>query len=456
MKMPIVITPVTRPTNAAVPSGPSPPTVGKIALSRGSPIIMNPSQRTVATAAMTTRRFRCRTMPADASRRLQPAVASRARSGTWWNSARVGASVEHPELRGRNQADRHFVTVHRLPVDPPKGHRADVLGDVDDLEDVTRPHAVLLEERQQARVLFRLLGHAQDGDRAAARRIGHPIAGGAVGRVAVARDRVAVRTGRRAAEQLVDAVGDPVAQRVLEVMCLLIGLRPAKPDHLGQQPLGQRVASECALGGLAATIGEGQLAGLAINRDELLPHEASDHLGDGRRAHAEALGQARRDHRLPLAVHVADRHQVLGRGLARFPGAQCVRHSSILERARVRSSSEFAGAGPMRTRGRPRPPRTARSAAVIPRVCRAGLVDVWAGCPIRSSRCLAAEATCLGRSQPSAGPARDGAQCRCARRRRPATAVNTTPAASSAALAASSVKSAPAVGCRRSTAVSGS
>ena len=231
-----------------------------------------------------------------------------------------------------------------------------MLGDVDDLEDVTRPHAVFLEERQQAGVLLRLLGHAQNGDRAAARRIGHPIAGRAVGRVAIARDRVAVRAGRRTAEELVDAVGDPVAQRVLEVMCLLIGLRPAEPDHLGQQPLGQRVAPEGPLGGLTATIGESQLAGFAVNRDELLPHEAGDHLGDGRRAHAEALRQARRDHRLPLAVHVADRHQVLGGSLARLPGAQCVRHSSILERARVRSSSEFAGAGPMRTRGSQRPP----------------------------------------------------------------------------------------------------
>ena len=231
-----------------------------------------------------------------------------------------------------------------------------MLGDVDDLEDVPRPDAVLLEERQQPRVLLRLLGDSQDRHRAAARRIGQRNAGRALRRVAVARDRVAVRAGRRAAEQLVDAVGDPVAERVLEVMSLLIGLGPAEADHLGQQPLGQRVASEGALGGLAAAIGEVQLARLAVDRNKPLPAEARDHLGDGRRAHAEPLGQARRDHRLPLAVHVADRHQVLGRGLGRFAGAQCVRHSSILECARVRSSSEFAAADRSRTRGRQRPP----------------------------------------------------------------------------------------------------
>ena len=86
MKMPSVITPVTSPTKAAVPSGPSPPTVGKIELMSGSPIIMYASHRTVATAAMTTRRFRSRTMPPDASRRPQRVAASRARSGTRWNS----------------------------------------------------------------------------------------------------------------------------------------------------------------------------------------------------------------------------------------------------------------------------------------------------------------------------------------------------------------------------------
>ena len=87
---------------------------------------------------------------------------------------------------------------------PTEGHRADVLGDIDDREDVAGPHAVLLEEREQPRVLLGLLGDPQDRHVLAGPRLGERSAGRPLGRATVARDRVAVRAGRRAAEELVD------------------------------------------------------------------------------------------------------------------------------------------------------------------------------------------------------------------------------------------------------------
>jgi hypothetical protein len=62
------------------------------------------------------------------------------------------------------------------------------------------------------------------------------------------------------AEQFVDPVGHPIAERMLQVMGLLVCLRPSETDDLGQQPLGERVAAERALGGDPALIGEVQLA----------------------------------------------------------------------------------------------------------------------------------------------------------------------------------------------------
>ena len=111
-------------------------------------------------------------------------------------------------------------------------------------EDAPRPHRVLLQEGEQPRVLLRLLGHAQDGDLLAGAGVAQRDTRRALGRAAVARDGVAVRAGGRVAEQVVDAIGDPFGQRVLQVMRLLIGLGPAQAHHLGQQPLAEGVAAK--------------------------------------------------------------------------------------------------------------------------------------------------------------------------------------------------------------------
>ncbi len=132
------------------------------------------------------------------------------------------------------------------------------------------------------------------------------------------RDRVAVRARGREPEELVDPVGDAVAEGVLEVMGLLIGLRPAEPDDLGEQPLGERVAPERALRGRATRIGQVQVSGLLVDAHEVLADETRDHLAHRGRAVPHPLGEPRRDDRLPLGLHVAHGHQVLGRGFRRL------------------------------------------------------------------------------------------------------------------------------------------
>ena len=69
---------------------------------------------------------------------------------------RVGAPLEHPELRGSNEPDRDLVPVHRLPVDPPQGHRADVLGHVHDVEDELPANALAKIDRQVETLIISL------------------------------------------------------------------------------------------------------------------------------------------------------------------------------------------------------------------------------------------------------------------------------------------------------------
>ena len=86
-----------------------------------------------------------------------------------------------------------------------------------------------------------------------------------------------------------------------------------------------------------------RLARLGVHAQQVLSDEPGHHLADRRRAHAQALGQARGDHRLTLAVHVPDHHEVLGRR-ARWLGARYLglRHRPILEGPGVSSFAEPA------------------------------------------------------------------------------------------------------------------
>ena len=42
----------------------------------------------------------------------------------------------------------------------------------------------------------------------------------------------------------IDLIGDPIAEGMLEVVRLLVGLRPAETNDLGQQPFRQGMAPE--------------------------------------------------------------------------------------------------------------------------------------------------------------------------------------------------------------------
>ena len=83
----------------------------------------------------------------------------------------------------------------------------------------------------------------------------------------------------------------------------------------------------------AAGIGQVELSRVRVDGQQAFPDQASDHLAHRRCADPQALRQPRSDHRLPLAVHVADRHQVLGGSLGRLPRGARLRHGPILAAA---------------------------------------------------------------------------------------------------------------------------
>ena len=66
----------------------------------------------------------------------------------------IGAPGQHAKLGGRHQTQGDLSAVIGSSVDPAQGHGADVLADIGDVEGVAGSHAVLLEEGQQASVLF--------------------------------------------------------------------------------------------------------------------------------------------------------------------------------------------------------------------------------------------------------------------------------------------------------------
>src|SRR5688500_8409263 len=72
---------------------------------------------------------------------------------------RIGPAGEHPQLGGGDQAERHLPPIGGS-VRTPQGHGADVLRHLAHHEAVPGANAVLLEEREQARVLLRLLRDA--------------------------------------------------------------------------------------------------------------------------------------------------------------------------------------------------------------------------------------------------------------------------------------------------------
>ena len=107
-----------------------------------------------------------------------------------------------------------------------------------------------------------------------------------------ARDRVAVRARRRAAEEAVHRLLDGLAHDVLPLAGLVVGLGPRQVQDVGEEALGEAVPAH-DLGGEQLPVG-GEADAL-VGLDEALGLEAAHHLADGRTADVEPLGDARLD-----------------------------------------------------------------------------------------------------------------------------------------------------------------
>ena len=102
-----------------------------------------------------------------------------------------------------------------------------------------------------------------------------------------ARDRVAVRTGGRVAEQPVDRLLDVVAHHVLPLAGLVVRFGPRQRQHVGQEALGEAVPAHHTLGELDAARGE---LDHAVVGEQALRFESLDHLAHCWAADQEPIG----------------------------------------------------------------------------------------------------------------------------------------------------------------------
>ena len=93
-------------------------------------------------------------------------------------------------------------------------------------------------------------------------------------------NRIAVRIRGGPAEHLVDAFDQAVRHRVLEVLGLVVHLRPAHPHHLDQEKLDQSMASKDARGELFSRRGQAN-AGIGFIPDEARFRQRLDHRRGG-------------------------------------------------------------------------------------------------------------------------------------------------------------------------------
>ena len=77
---------------------------------------------------------------------------------------------------------------------------------------------------------------------------------------------------------------------MLQALGLVVHLVPAVAEHLDEEHLEQAVVAHELEGDLAALAGQ-LLAAVAVVLDEALGGQARDHLADGGRGDAEALGE---------------------------------------------------------------------------------------------------------------------------------------------------------------------
>jgi hypothetical protein len=95
------------------------------------------------------------------------------------------------------------------------------------------------------------------------------------------------------AEHLVQASLDPRRQRALEPGRLLVGLRPAEPDHGRQEPLEKGVAAEDRIGSRPAGRRQHEVAAIRL-ADEAVGDEPPEHLARGLRGDAEVAADLAR------------------------------------------------------------------------------------------------------------------------------------------------------------------
>ena len=145
----------------------------------------------------------------------------------------------------------------------------------------------------------------------------------AAGRLGV--DRVAVGTGRRMAQHLVEAGLDPRRDRALEPGRLLVGLRPAEPHDRAEQPLDERVAPEDRVGGRPARAGQDELPAVGLV-DEAVRAEPPEHLAGGLGRDAHPTGDLGSLDVGAVAGHHPQRQQVLLRGRRQARGVVAAVH----------------------------------------------------------------------------------------------------------------------------------
>ena len=87
-----------------------------------------------------------------------------------------------------------------------------------------------------------LIGHAADGDRDVPSGHVSSVSYCGPADAALVGNRIAVRVGCGPAEHLVDPFDEPIGHGVLEVLGLVVHLRPAHPHHLHEEQLDQPMA----------------------------------------------------------------------------------------------------------------------------------------------------------------------------------------------------------------------
>jgi len=116
--------------------------------------------------------------------------------------------------------------------------------------------------------------------------------------LAGARNRIAVRIGRGEPEHCVDALDQPLRDRVLEDLRVGVHLAPVHPHHLDEEELDETVAPHDVRGELEPGLGQPNPR-VGLVGDEPGPGQSLDHRGGGSRGHPEGLGDLSRRH--PLA-----------------------------------------------------------------------------------------------------------------------------------------------------------